>query len=284
MESSFHLHLGELEQKTGYQANRLATEIVNVPVNGWQGGLAHPLAPEHASPKTQLIQACVMTLVESIVRDQLDVFSSGLCRKAVGLVPEDDDIGLRLFIYHARARMNLTFPWNFRFAWVDIVLSNIAHVAGGDGRIARCSLDQAECLMNMILKLQAMLTGRVFPSAFAKFITLCSDTGHRADGAWILRSHYLCDEHPQLHCTMTEMQIGRFQKFHYRNEERSSWEEICDARNRDELYCALDSHPRSCVWRSVVRRRRFGQPRSRWETAAQLRIAYSTLRVTMSFL
>lgn len=149
----------------------------------------------------------------------------------------------------------------------------------GAHRTACCSLDQAECLMNMILKLQAMLTGRVFASAFARFINLCSSTGCRSDGAWVLKKHYISEERPQLHCTMTDFQIGRFQEFHGSDDQPSSWEDICGARSRNELYAALESRPKSCVWRSVTRRRRTGKPKSFWETACQMRIAYSSLRV-----
>lgn len=146
-------------------------------------------------------------------------------------------------------------------------------------QLARCSLDQAECLMNMILKLQAMLTGRAFASQFAQFINLCSSTGCRSDGAWMLSAHYLCSERPELHCTMTDYQIQRFQQFHARGDEPSTWEEICGARSRSELYAALESRPKSCVWRSVSRRRRSDAGKTRWQIASQMRIAYSSLRV-----
>jgi hypothetical protein len=165
---------------------------------------------------------------------------------------------------------------------VDIILSNIAHVAQSPSyKQARCSLDQAECLMNMILKVQAMLTGRAFDSKFARFITLCTSTGYRSDGAWMMNSHYVCSERPELHCTMTDFQIGRFQEFHTQDDQPSSWEEICGAKTRAELYAALDCRPKSCVWRSVSRRRRSKGGKSRWETASQMRIAYSSLRVSL---
>jgi hypothetical protein len=149
--------------------------------------------------------------------------------------------------------------------------------------MARCSLDQAECLMNMILKLQAMLTGRVFRSAFAEFITLCTSTGYRSDGAWMMRSHYVCEQNSQLHCTMTDYQIRRFQRFHSTEDQPSSWEDICGAKSRSELFAALEARPKSCLWRSVVRRHRNGRPKTQWETASQMRIAYSSLRVRFIF-
>lgn len=150
-------------------------------------------------------------------------------------------------------------------------------------RIARCSLDQAECLMNMILKLQAMLTGRVFKSKFAEFITMCTSTGYRCDGAWMMTKHYVCQTNPLLHCTMTDYQIKRFQEFHSRDDQPSSWEDICGAKSRHELSVALEARPKSCLWRSVVRRHRNGRPKTQWETASQMRIAYSSLRVILNY-
>src|SRR5690348_9576184 len=95
METTFHLHLAELETRTGFQAILQAGGLNEAPQWGWQGGLVHARAPAHANDHAQRFGAVLMTLIEATVQDQIEAWRSDLSRHFVQLVAEKDDIDFR---------------------------------------------------------------------------------------------------------------------------------------------------------------------------------------------
>ena len=95
MESSFHIHLNELEQRSAFVANLDCRDVETNTGNVWEGGLAHPSCPQRDSARAQLAYGAIMTVCEATVHDQFVIFKSNLGKQGIKVIRDYDEIGFR---------------------------------------------------------------------------------------------------------------------------------------------------------------------------------------------
>jgi hypothetical protein len=108
MESSFHIHLNELEQRSAFASSLLSHDVETNTGDDWMGGLVHPSGPQRDSRTAQMIYAAIMTLCEATVHDQLDLFQSQLGKDGIKVISEHDEIGFRYADYYFGMKYAMT--------------------------------------------------------------------------------------------------------------------------------------------------------------------------------
>lgn len=181
----------------------------------------------------------------------------------------------------------------FRFAWVECVLSNIELCAEArQTSVSRCSVSQAEHLMILILKLRALLTGRVWQSKFSRYATIVDISGERCDGAYLPSPFVMSSSDRRAHCTLTGAGARRFVRFYSGQDETEDggdvmqsaeltlWRDLANVESPSQLSDALNEAAiPSCAWRCITRRAARRADTSAWTTSARLRATYENISV-----
>lgn len=149
--------------------------------------------------------------------------------------------------------------------------------------------------MIMVLKLRGMLTGRCWPSRFARYALLCDGEAipERHDAAWLWERFVCPAPSARDHCILTALGTRRFNRFYSVDagqfEDDSSdlppghatiWHDLAMLESpsmfSDEINRVSFS---SCVWRSIRRRARRRLEDSSWCWSTKIRTLYENITV-----